>query len=114
MNDLRSAMIRQQIELHYPNACIVSCREADSGLKFYTQQQLQQLQADWFPLSCHLDPETGNLVYGGREDVVHTYTVGETGAGKTTRFVMQSIRALSSMPERPSFLITDIFPLVLS
>lgn len=39
---------------------------------------------------------------------MHTYTVGETGAGKTTRFVMQSIRALSSMPERPSFLITDI------
>ena len=108
MNDLRSAMIQKQIELHYPNARIVSCRDAESGLRFYNEQQLQQLQEDWFPLNCHKDLETGKLIFGGRGDVTHTYIVGETGAGKTTRFVMQSIRALASMPNKPSFLITDM------
>ena len=108
MSDLRTAIIQKQIEQHYPNARIVSYQDEDSGLKFYTETQLQNLKEDWFPLSCHKDPRSGKLVYGGREDVAHTYTIGETGAGKTTRFVMQSIRALSSTLHKPSFLITDL------
>ena len=108
MNDLRNAMIQSQINQHYPNARIVSYQDPDSGLQFYTEAQLQQLREDWFPLSCHIDPETDRLVFGGRSDVAHTYTIGETGAGKTTRFVMQSVRALACMPDKPSFLITDI------
>ena len=108
MTDLRTAMIQQRINDYYPNARIVSHRDADSKLKYYTEEQLHQLREDWFPLACYKDPRTGKLVFGGRGDVVHTYTIGETGAGKTTRFVMQSLRALAAMPEKPSFLITDM------
>lgn len=108
MNDLRTAMIQKQIQLHYPNARIVSCQDRDSCLRHYTEEQLHQLRGDWFPLSCHRDEATGKLVFGGSDDVAHTYTIGETGSGKTTRFAMQSIRALSSLPEKPSFLINDM------
>ena len=108
MSELRNAIIQKQIEQYYPNARIVSDTDADSGLKFYTEQQLHQLSEDWFPLSCRKDTKTGTLVFGGRGDVDHTYTIGETGAGKTTRLVIQSIRALSAMPDKPSFLITDM------
>ena len=48
------------------------------------------------------------VLYGGRSRIVHTYTGGETGAGKTTRFALQSIRALSSLKGKPSFLVMDI------
>lgn len=108
MNDLRNEIIRQHIEQHYPNARTVPFTDPESALLFYTEPQLQQLKGDWFPLSCHRDGHTGQLLYGGRPDVTHTYTIGETGAGKTTRFVMQSIRALASTAGKPSFLVTDM------
>ena len=108
MKELRAAMIQKQIQQHYPNARIVSYTDPESGLIFYTEKQLKRVNSDWFPLACHKDSETGALVFGGRGDVAHTYTIGETGAGKTTRFVMQSIRALASMPNKPSFLVTDM------
>lgn len=108
MTDLRNEIIRQHIDRHYPNARAVPFTAPESALQFYTEPQLQQLKGDWFPLSCHRDAQTGQLLYGGREDVTHTYTIGETGAGKTTRFVMQSIRALASTAAKPSFLVTDM------
>ncbi len=108
MNDFRTSLIQRQIDRHYPNARLVAYTDADSGLRFYTEQQLQQLTEDWFPLACHIDPDTNALVFGGRGDVSHTYTIGETGSGKTTRFAIQSIRALASMPDKPSFLVTDL------
>ena len=108
MSTLREQLLRSHISEHYPNARIVSWDEPDSGLSFYTADQLQQLDADWFPLCSTLDPDTGKVLYGGRNRIIHTYTGGETGAGKTTRFAMQSIRALSSMKGKPSFLVMDI------
>lgn len=108
MSMLRNKIIEEHIEKHYPNSRIVDYTDAESGLSFYTADQLRDLDEDWFPLSCHKDPVSGKAVYGGRKGIIHTYTEGETGAGKTTRFVMQSILALSSMKAKPSFMIVDI------
>ncbi len=108
MSDLRTQLINEHIDRNYPNAKIVNYNDPDSGLSFYTSDQLQEIDEDWFPLSCYRDPESGKVMYGGRKKVVHTYTEGETGAGKTTRFVIQSIRALSSMKVKPSFVLVDI------
>lgn len=108
MSSLRNQLIDEHIENHYPNAKMVTHQDQESGLIYYTADQLKWLDADWFPLACYVDEKTGKTVYGGRSKVVHTYTEGETGAGKTTRFVMQSIQALSSMKCKPSFLIVDI------
>ena len=108
MSTLREQLLRTHISEHYPNSRIVSWDDPDSGLSFYTADQLRELDADWFPLCAHLDPGTGKVVYGGRSRIVHTYTGGETGSGKTSRFAMQSIRALSSMKGKPSFLVMDI------
>ena len=108
MATLREQLLRTHISANYPNSRIVSWDDPDSALSFYTAEQLQALDADWFPLCARLDLETGKVVYGGRNHIVHTYTGGETGAGKTSRFAMQSIRALSSMKGKPSFLVMDI------
>lgn len=108
MTTLRQEAIRRYIADNYPNSQIVAYDDADSGLTFYTEEALADLRTDWFPLSCHKDADTGRMVFGGRSNVAHTYTEGETGAGKTTRFVMQSIRALSDMASKPSFLVVDI------
>ena len=108
MSVLRDKIIREHIENNYPNAKIESYEAPDSDLRFYSVKELAELDGDWFPLCCYKDEERGELIYGGRDKVYHTYTEGETGAGKTTRFVMQSIRALSSMKVKPSFVIVDI------
>ncbi len=104
---LRDQLIDEHISKNYPNAKIVNYDDDDCDLKFYSAEELHQLDADWFPLSCYKDKSTGRAMYGGREGIYHTYTEGETGAGKTTRFVMQAIYALSSMKNKPSFLIVD-------
>lgn len=108
MSTLREEIIRQHIQNNYPNAKIANYTDADSGLHFYTAEELQNVDEDWFPLCCYQDSVRAKTVYGGRDHVVHTYTEGETGAGKTTRFVMQSILALSAMKTKPSFVIVDI------
>jgi len=108
MANLREQMMQNYMEEHFPNAKIVDYTDKESKLTFYTAEQLQEVDEDWFPLCCYRDQETGNLLYGGRKRIVHTYTEGETGAGKTTRYVMQAVRALSSMKRKPSFLLVDI------
>ncbi len=108
MSRLRDQLVREHIDRHYPNAHILHYDDPDSDLTFYSAEELATVDEDWFPLCSHKDKESGRLLYGGRKKVVHTYTEGETGAGKTTRFVIQSIRALSCMKSKPSFLITDI------
>lgn len=108
MSTLREQVVQEYIDKNYPNAKIVNYTDKESGLEFYTSDELQEVTADWFPLCCYKDEKTGKVVYGGRPKVIHTYTEGETGSGKTTRFVMQSIRALSSLKEKPSFFIVDI------
>ena len=108
MSTLREQLLRSHISDYYPDARIVSWDDPDNGLSFYTAEQLQALDNDWFPLCAKLDPDTGKVLYGGRSRIVHTYTGGETGAGKTSRFAMQSIRALSSLKGKPSFLVMDI------
>jgi len=107
MNSLREQIKEAHIKENYPCARIVQYDNTDGGLKFYTTKQLQKVKGDWFPLCCYLN-KNNEVVYGGRDKIVHTYTEGETGAGKTTRFVMQSIRALSSLANKPSFVIVDI------
>ena len=107
MNTYREQKINDYIDENYPNAKIVNCFDDNSDLVYYNDEELPSVDGDWFPLCCYRD-EKGKLVYGGRDKVVHTYTEGETGAGKTTRFVMQSIRALSSTKGKPSFVIVDI------
>lgn len=107
MNTYREQKINGYIDENYPNAKIVNYLDDDSDLVYYSDEGLPLIDGDWFPLCCYRDKK-GKLVYGGREKIVHTYTEGETGAGKTTRFVMQSIRALSSTKGKPSFVIVDI------
>lgn len=110
MSTNRNRVIKEYINDNYPNAKIVSYDEGSSecDLVFYDDEEIKKLRGDWFPLCCYRDKKTGKLTYGGRGKVYHTYTEGETGAGKTTRFVMQSIRALSMTAEKPSFVIVDI------
>ena len=107
MNTYREQKINGYIDENYPNAKIVNYLDDDSDLVYYSDEELSSIDGDWFQLCCYRN-EKGKLVYGGREKIVHTYTEGETGAGKTTRFVMQSIRALSSTKGKPSFVIVDI------
>ena len=103
MSVWRKEAIKAFIEKnHYPNAKVVNYDDSDSDLIFYDIEQLKDVDADWFPLCCYYDKEKGKTVYGGRRKVYHTYVEGETGTGKTTRFVMQSIRALTSMKNKPS------------
>ncbi len=108
MKTIKQRAVQQHIEAYYPHARITSYKDAESGLKFYTKEELAQLEEDWFPLACEQDAQSGLIRYGGRAGVVHTYVEGFTGAGKTTRYVMQCIRALSSTKSKPSFLIVDI------
>ncbi|MBR3975048.1 MAG: type IV secretory system conjugative DNA transfer family protein [Clostridia bacterium] len=108
MSILRDRFIDEHINKNYPNAKIINYNDPDSALVFYSAEELQAVEDDWFPLCCYKDPQTGKAVYGGRKKIFHTYTEGETGAGKTSRFVMQSILALSSMKNKPSFVIVDI------
>lgn len=108
MDNLRQLVVDSHIQAHYPNAHVVTWDSPDCQMAFYTAQELQSISDDWFPLCCHIDPATGKLRYGGRSRISHTYTEGETGAGKTSRFAMQSIRALSCKADRPSFLVVDI------
>lgn len=108
MSILRDKIINEHIDKNYPNSKIINYDSPESDLVFYSSDELQNVEDDWFPLSCHKDKTNGKAIYGGRRKVFHTYTEGETGAGKTTRFVMQSILALSSMKIKPSFVIVDI------
>ena len=107
MSILRESIIEEYISKNYPSAKIRNYNDPDTDLKFYSAEELKSVDEDWFPLACYKD-ETGKAIYGGRKKVYHTYVEGETGAGKTTRFVMQSILALSSMKNKPSFVIVDI------
>lgn len=107
MNTYREQKINDYIDENYPNAKIVNYLDKDSDLVYYSDEELSSADGDWFPLCCYRS-EDGKLMYGGRNKIVHTYTEGETGAGKTTRFVMQSIRALSGTKGKPSFVIVDI------
>ncbi len=108
MSTLREKIIEEYIDKSYPNAKITNFDDSDSGLTFYRADELQNVDEDWFPLCCYKDEETGQAVYGGRKDVYHTYTEGETGAGKTTRFVMQAIYSLAALKVKPSFIIVDM------
>lgn len=108
MSILRDRVIEEHISKNYPNSQVLNYNDDNSDLVFYSSDELQTVEEDWFPLCCYKDSEKGHAVYGGRKKVFHTYTEGETGAGKTTRFVMQSILALSSLKIKPSFVIVDI------
>ena len=108
MDSLKDKIVSAHIAANYPNARIVEWDDADSNLKFYSAKDLKNADDGWFPLCARLDEATGTVIYGGRDKVLHTYTEGETGAGKTTRFAMQSIRALSCTKGKPSFLVMDI------
>lgn len=108
MDTLKERVISAYTRENYPNAKIEKWDDPDSSLQFYTARELEAVEGDWFPLCCYRDPATGETVYGGRKGVVHTYTEGETGAGKTSRFAMQSIRALSATKGKPSFVVVDI------
>lgn len=108
MQNLRDAVIQSHIRENYPDAQIVSWEDPECQLSFYTAEELKHVRNDWFPLCCCLPHHGTDTVYGGRSKVTHTYIQGETGAGKTSRFAMQSIRALSCLPHKPSFLVVDI------
>lgn len=108
MSVLRDRVIEEHINKNYPNSKLLNYNDPESDLIFYSSEELQNVEEDWFPLCCCKDINTGKAMYGGRKRVFHTYTEGETGAGKTTRFVMQSILALSSLKVKPSFVIVDI------
>lgn len=108
MRSVKDSVVQNYIQEHCPNSTVVSWNEPNCDLTFYTAEQLHNIGEDWFPLCCYQDATSQKVVYGGRGNVVHTYTEGETGAGKTSRFAMQSIRALSCLKEKPSFVVVDI------
>ncbi len=105
---LKEKVIKAHIKANYPHAEIENWNAPDSSLTFYPADELENASDKWFPLCCYRDEASGKTVYGGREGILHTYTEGETGAGKTTRYAMQSIHALSSTKGKPSFLVVDI------
>ena len=107
MSIIRERVINEHIKKNYPNSRIINYDDPDCDFEFFSADELKSVDKDWFPLCCYKD-KNGKAVYGGRSGVYHTYTEGETGAGKTTRFVMQSIFALSSLKVKPSFVIVDI------
>ena len=106
MNGLREQLINNYKEEYYNNAKIDHYKKS-SVLKFYNLDELSKLDKDWFPLCCYIEKDTNKIIYGGRDNVIHTYTEGETGSGKTTRIVIQSINALSNLKNQPSFIVVD-------
>lgn len=104
----RQRKIDEYIKEYYPNAVIDEYDDPGVDLIFFDDESISDAERGWYPLCCYRDPYSGHLMYGGRKNVHHTYIEGETGAGKTTRLVMQSIRALSMTSHKPSFLITDL------
>lgn len=108
MSTLRDRVIGEHISKYYPNSYVLNYNDENSDLSFYSAAELQSVDEDWFPLCCYKDSGDGHVIFGGRKNIFHTYTEGETGAGKTTRFVMQAILALSSLKVKPSFVIVDI------
>ncbi len=106
--DLKLQLMQEHISENYPDARLISYDSPESDLVFYDAQTLKEAEGAWFPLSCHKDKKTGKLTFGGSEGIYHTYIEGETGVGKTTRFCMQSMYALSSMKQKPSFILTDM------
>jgi len=106
MNGLKEKIVQAYTEENCCNAKVVTYLDKEnSGLTYYTLDELQNVNDDWFPLCCYKEGNT--LIYGGRNKIIHTYVEGETGSGKTTRIAMQSIIALSSMNNKPSFVIAD-------
>ncbi|MBR5615708.1 MAG: type IV secretory system conjugative DNA transfer family protein, partial [Clostridia bacterium] len=108
MTGLKSQLLREHIEQNYPDAKLIRYDDPESDLSFYDSEGLGKVEGSWFPLSCYRDMKTGKLIVGGSRGIYHTYIEGETGVGKTTRFCMQSIRALSSTKQKPSFVVTDM------
>lgn len=109
MNSLRTNIIDEH-RANYNNCQLVNFNDKEnSGLEYYTLTDLQKIDKDWFPLGCFKDKQTNKLVYGGKGKIYHTYVEGETGCGKTTRVVIQSITALSHMKNKPSFIVIDPF-----
>ena len=64
MKTIKQRAVQRHIEAYYPNARITSYKDTESGLKFYTKEELAELDEDWFPLACEQDPESGLIRYG--------------------------------------------------
>lgn len=108
METMKNISNSRRIAEYYPNAEEVAYTDKKAGFVFYKESELKDVSGDWFPLSCHKDTKTNEIIYGGLPGITHTYIEGETGVGKTTRFVMQTIRALASTKSKPSFYIIDL------
>lgn len=109
MNSLRTDIINKH-RAYYNNCKLVNFNDQEnSGLEYYSLNDLQNIDKDWFPLGCVKDKQTNKLLYGGKSKIYHTYVEGETGCGKTTRVVIQSLTALSHMKNKPSFIVIDPF-----
>ncbi len=105
---LRNQAIKEHCEKYYNNATIATYEKNNNNdLLYYTLEELEHVGDNWFPLCCYKDKDTNKLIYGGSDGIIHTYTQGETGCGKTTRLVMQTIKALSHTKNKPSFVIVD-------
>lgn len=107
MSYMINKAVEAYIDEYYPHARMMKHDDPDSGLKFYRMNELAQADRDWFPLCSYKDKKTGETVYGGRTGVIHTYMEGQTGAGKTTRYVIPAIRALAHTKHKPSFIVSD-------
>lgn len=87
VSTLRDRVIGEHISKYYPNSYVLNYNDENSDLSFYSAAELQSVDEDWFPLCCYKDSEDGHVIFGGRKNIFHTYTEGETGAGKTTRLL---------------------------
>ncbi len=108
MESLRDITIQNHCDENYENAKIIDYLDKENnGLIYYTDEELKSVSGDWFPLCCFKDELTGKLVYGGRSKIFHTCTEGETGCGKTTRQLIQTVRAISLKKDKPSLIVVD-------
>ena len=58
MSALRERVIEEHINKYYPNARILNYNDPDSDLVFYSAEELQNVDDDWFPLCCYIDEKT--------------------------------------------------------
>lgn len=108
MNCLRDTIIKNYKEEYYDNAKVVLYNDfKNTGLKYFTFDELNNISENVFPLCCFKDELNDKLIYGMSNKVTHTYVEGETGAGKTTRIIMQSVNALSNLGKKASMLVLD-------
>lgn len=102
----RLRSMRQGIDGNLENSHFINQREMEKN-EYRICNTLQELQAeeDGIILNC-ADTKKG-LKTIISPTTIHTLVLGTTGSGKTTAYIIPSIKALANTKTKPSFLFTD-------